>query len=159
MSSEKESKTLAVVNCSQLVTLSGPARPRVGPELRELGIPTYDELVLVANTDDLADDPEPTRLFIAALERGTRLAVRDPALATAAVLGADDGLDPKLTRAEIDRTLPLLLPDNGSRPFGYMDGPQWEKFAGFFADRGLIGTRPTAGDMLTNEHLPGQIPE
>src|SRR5829696_465630 len=38
MSSEKESKTVAVVNCSQLVTLAGPARPRVGPELRELSI-------------------------------------------------------------------------------------------------------------------------
>lgn len=38
MSSEKESKTVAVINCSQLVTLAGPARPRVGPELRELGI-------------------------------------------------------------------------------------------------------------------------
>jgi imidazolonepropionase len=30
--------TLAIVNCSQLVTLAGPARPRVGPEMRELGI-------------------------------------------------------------------------------------------------------------------------
>lgn len=29
---------LAIVNCSQVVTLAGPARPRVGPELRELGI-------------------------------------------------------------------------------------------------------------------------
>ena len=38
MSSENKDKTLAVVNCSQLVTLAGPARPRVGPELRELGI-------------------------------------------------------------------------------------------------------------------------
>ncbi len=38
MSSENESKTLAVVNCSQVVTLAGPARPRVGLELRELGI-------------------------------------------------------------------------------------------------------------------------
>lgn len=38
MSSEKENKTLAVINCSQLVTLAGPARPRVGAELRELGI-------------------------------------------------------------------------------------------------------------------------
>ena len=38
MSSEQESKTLAVVNCSQLVTLAGPARPRVGLELRELAI-------------------------------------------------------------------------------------------------------------------------
>lgn len=38
MFSEKESRTLAVVNCSQLVTLAGPARPRVGPELRDLAI-------------------------------------------------------------------------------------------------------------------------
>ena len=38
MSSEKESKSVAVINCSQVVTLAGPARPRVGPELRELGI-------------------------------------------------------------------------------------------------------------------------
>ena len=38
MSSENESKPVAVINCSQVVTLAGPARPRVGPELRELGI-------------------------------------------------------------------------------------------------------------------------
>ena len=30
--------SLAVINCSQLVTLAGPARPRVGPELCELSI-------------------------------------------------------------------------------------------------------------------------
>jgi len=30
--------TLAVLNASQLVTLSGPNRPRVGPEMRDLGI-------------------------------------------------------------------------------------------------------------------------
>jgi imidazolonepropionase len=30
--------SLAVINCSQLVTLAGPARPRVGAELRELSI-------------------------------------------------------------------------------------------------------------------------
>lgn len=29
---------LAIINCSQLVTLAGPQRPRVGPEMRELGI-------------------------------------------------------------------------------------------------------------------------
>lgn len=31
-------KSLAVINCSQVVTLSGPARPRIGPEIRELAI-------------------------------------------------------------------------------------------------------------------------
>lgn len=48
MSSEKESKTLAVINCSQLVTLAGPARPRVGPEMLALGIIT-DGALLVRN--------------------------------------------------------------------------------------------------------------
>ena len=33
-------KTLAIINCSQVVSLSGPARPRVGSELRELSILT-----------------------------------------------------------------------------------------------------------------------
>src|SRR3569832_390728 len=38
MSSEIKCKTLAVVNCAQLVTLAGPSRPRVGPEMLALGI-------------------------------------------------------------------------------------------------------------------------
>jgi putative hydroxymethylpyrimidine transport system substrate-binding protein len=125
----------------------------------ELGIPTYDELVLVADSDRVADDPELLRLFIAALERGTRDAVDDPAAATDAVLDAGEGLEPELTRAEVDATLPLLLAEGESRPFGYMDGQEWERFAGFFADRGLIGTRPQASELLTNELLPGEIPE
>ena len=60
MSSENESKTLAVINCSQLVTLAGPARPRVGPELRELGIIANGGMFVrdgriehVGNTDDI----------------------------------------------------------------------------------------------------------
>jgi putative hydroxymethylpyrimidine transport system substrate-binding protein len=131
--------------------------PRVVP-VDELGIPTYDELVLVANSDRVESDPEAIRLFIAALEEGTRAAVRDPAGATEAVLAAADGLEPKLTRAEIDATLPLLLPERG-KPFGYMNAREWVEFGGFFADRGLISTRPAAADMFTDELLPGRIPE
>ncbi len=131
--------------------------PRVVP-VDQLGIPTYDELVLVANSDRVESDPEEIRLFIAALERGTEAAVRDPAGATDAVLAAADGLEPKLTRAEIDRTLPLLLPDKG-KPFGYMNAREWVEFGGFFADRNLISTRPAASEMFTDDLLPGRIPE
>ncbi len=132
--------------------------PRVVP-VDQVGIPTYDELVLVANSDRVAEDPESLRLFIAALEHGTRDAVADPQAATEAILAAGDGLDPKLTRAEIDATLPLLLPEKPSQPYGHMDEREWELFAGFFADRGLIETRLRAGEVLTNELLPGEIPE
>jgi putative hydroxymethylpyrimidine transport system substrate-binding protein len=119
-----------------------------------LGIPIYDELVLVAGSDRVASDPEPIRDFIAALERGTRAAVDDPAGAAEAVLDAGEGLDPKLTRAEVERTLPLLVPRGDSRPYGYMDPDEWERFAAFFADRGLIESAPPAQDLLTNELLP-----
>jgi hypothetical protein len=40
-----------------------------------------------------------------------------------------------------------------------MEGTEWERFAGFFADRGLIGTRPAASELLTNELLPDEAPE
>ena len=46
MPSESESKSLAIINCGQLVTLAGPARPRVGAELRELGIITNGGLLV-----------------------------------------------------------------------------------------------------------------
>ncbi len=38
--------TLAIVNCAQVVTLAGPARPRVGPEMRDLGIVTSGGLLM-----------------------------------------------------------------------------------------------------------------
>jgi imidazolonepropionase len=51
-------KTLVVVNAAQLVTLAGPARPRVGAELRELGIVanggmlTRDGVVVATGSSD-----------------------------------------------------------------------------------------------------------
>jgi putative hydroxymethylpyrimidine transport system substrate-binding protein len=126
--------------------------PRVVP-VDELGVPTYDELVLVANSDRVEDDPEPIRLFIAALERGTEAAADDPAAATAAVLDAGEGLEPRLTRAEVEETLPLLRPEKGD-PYGYMDPAEWERFAGFMADEGLTEQRLAPSEVLTNDLLP-----
>jgi putative hydroxymethylpyrimidine transport system substrate-binding protein len=131
--------------------------PRIVP-VDELGIPTYDELVLVANANRVEDDPEAIRLFIAALEQGTLDAIRDPEAATDAVVAAGDGLDPKLTAAEIDATLPLLHPES-ERPYGYMNPREWDEFAGFLADEGVIGSLPETEDVLTNELLPGEVPD
>ncbi len=120
-----------------------------------LGIPPYDELVLVANSDTLDDESENIRLFLDALERGTKAAVADPAGATKDILEAGKGLDPEITRAEVEKTLPLLLPGNTRRPYGYMDPAQWQKFAQFFADNGEIKALPEIDDVLTNDLLPG----
>lgn len=126
--------------------------PRVVPVDR-LGIPTYDELVLVADADRLASDPEPIRAFIAALERGTDAAAADPQAASDAIVAAGNGLDPGLTRAEIDRTIPRLLPP-GDRPFGWMDPARWQRFADYLHRAGQVDAAPRAADLLTNELLP-----
>jgi putative hydroxymethylpyrimidine transport system substrate-binding protein len=123
-----------------------------------LGIPPYDELVLVATTDEVENDPQTLRVFISALERGTEAAVKDPAGATAALLDAGHGLDPKLTRAEVDKTLPLLE-QRDNRSYGYMDPKEWQRFAHFFADHGLIEALPSPDDVLTNDLLPGNLPD
>jgi putative hydroxymethylpyrimidine transport system substrate-binding protein len=125
-----------------------------------LGVPTYDELVLVGNSEALEADPDAYRLFLAALQRGTEAAVERPGAATDAIVAANDGLDPKLAAAQIEATLPLLAPPRGDRPYGYMDSREWETFAGWMRDNGLIESLPETGDLLSNAYLPsGRIPE
>jgi putative hydroxymethylpyrimidine transport system substrate-binding protein len=126
--------------------------PRVVPADR-LGVPTYDELVLVAADDRVQSDPEPIRQFLAALERGTFAADEDPGAATDALLAAGEGLDPELTRAEVDSTLPRLLPP-GDRPYGWMDPVRWQRFADYLHEAGQIDSRAAAADLLTNDLLP-----
>ncbi|HVO54547.1 MAG TPA: ABC transporter substrate-binding protein [Solirubrobacterales bacterium] len=126
----------------------------------KLGVPTYDELVLVANRKQLEEEPETVRLFIAALARGTVAASEDPPKTTQAILAANPALEPKLTKAEVEATLPLLNPSvPPGQPFGFMDPKQWDTFAGWMRDNELIEALPTAPELLTNAYLPGEIPE
>jgi putative hydroxymethylpyrimidine transport system substrate-binding protein len=125
----------------------------------QLGVPTYDELVLVANREALAADPDKFRLFVAALERGTDAAVEQPNAATDAVLEANDGLDRKLTEAEIEATLPLLAARTPGQPYGYMDPAEWGTFAGWMRDNELVSSLLEPGELLSNAYLSGEIPE
>ncbi len=133
-------------------------QPVVTP-VDKLGVPTYDELVLVANRKKLEAEPEEFRLFIAALERGTDAAVKRPKAATKAVLEANSGLEPKLTEAEMTATLPLLAARTPGQPYGYMDPAEWSAFVGWMRDNELIGSLPAPSELLTNSYLSGEIPE
>jgi putative hydroxymethylpyrimidine transport system substrate-binding protein len=132
--------------------------PTVTPVDR-LGVPTYDELVLVAQGKRLEDDSEPIRLFLAALARGTAAAEESPNQATQALLEQNKDLDPKLTAAEVKATEPVLSQGSEKQPFGYMDPNQWREFIGWMRDSGLIDSLPAPSEVLTNEYLPGEIPD
>ncbi len=126
--------------------------PRIVP-VDQLGVPTYDELVLVARKSTVEDHPEAIRSFIAALARGTSYAIGHPQEAANAVESAGNGLDPMQTRAEVDATLPLLAGAHG-RPYGYLDPDQWREYAEWMAAHDLISSAPQTSDVLTNELLP-----
>ena len=125
----------------------------------KLGVPTYDELVLVARRKQIEEDPEAIRLFIAALARGTAAAVKQPDVALKALLEANPDLEPKLTRAEVAATLPLLEHPGGKRPYGYMDPAQWKSFIAWMHGNELISALPPASSVLSNAYLPGKISE
>jgi putative hydroxymethylpyrimidine transport system substrate-binding protein len=125
----------------------------------ELGVPTYDELVLVASEDQLEEDAQSIRLFIAALARGTSAAAANPKAAAKALAEANPDLDPKLTRAELAATLPLLDPPGGKQPYGYMGPSAWSEFSGWMRDNALIDGLPPTAELLSDAYLPGAIPE
>ena len=128
--------------------------PTVSP-VDKLGIPTYDELVLVANSDTLDSETQNIRLFLAALQRGTEAAVADPAGATKAILEAGKGLDPKTTRAEMNKTLPLLA-QKGAQALR-LHGPEvsGRSSPSSSPTTALIKALPATDDVLTNDLLPG----
>lgn len=118
-----------------------------------VGVPTYDELVLVASEDTIDSQREELRLFISALAKGTAAAVENPQEATQAVLEAGRGLDPSLTSAQVDATLPLIEAPR-TAPYGWMNPNEWANFAAWMKAEGLISNLPSAEDLIYSELLP-----
>ena len=122
--------------------------------MEEAGVPSYNELVLVANADALERDGAKLRAFIGALSRGTRDLRRDPDNAIDGLLDANPDLDPELQRAAVDVTLPLFEPPRG-KPFGWQDPAQWDAFAAWMQEHRLLERPPDVRASYDNELLPG----
>ena len=121
--------------------------------VEDVGVPDYDELVLVANESALERDSDKLRAFIGALARGTDDLKRNPEEGIEALLRANRDLDEKLQRASVKVTLPLFSAPRG-RPYGWQEPDAWNAFASWMRDNKLISL-PDARGAFTNELLPG----
>ena len=128
-------------------------RPRI-IRIDEAGVPTYNELVLVANEDALERDGDKIRAFIGAISRGTRDLRRDPDSGIEGLLDANPDLDPELQRASVKVTLPLFFPPEG-KPFGWQDPAQWDEFSAWMKDNQLLENPPDPAGSYDNGLLPG----
>jgi len=97
----------------------------------EHGVPSYDELILVANADAL-DDPRLPRA-LRALEQATQYVINHPDESWAAFIAAYPDLDDDLNRRAWADTLPRFA----LRP-SVVDGPRYSDFGAFLLDRGMI---------------------
>jgi putative hydroxymethylpyrimidine transport system substrate-binding protein len=121
-----------------------------------LGVPTYDELVVVARAGDVRSRGPLLRRFMRALARGHERVRRDVAIGVAALVKANPDLDPALQRAQVEATLPVFFPTDRTRPFGYQDPAAWQRYAEWMTDNDLLTTPQTAQRAFTNEFLPGE---
>jgi putative hydroxymethylpyrimidine transport system substrate-binding protein len=128
-------------------------RPRI-IRMEEAGVPTYNELVLVANEDALERDAAKIRAFIGAVSRGTRDLKADPDDAIDGLLEANPDLDPELQRAVVKVTLPLFLPPR-DKPFGWHSPAEWDAFSAWMEDNRLLDNPADPRAAYDNALLPG----
>jgi putative hydroxymethylpyrimidine transport system substrate-binding protein len=123
-----------------------PTVIRVG----KLGIPAYDELVVIARSSRVAEEPKLIRDFMSAVGRGTAAAVKDPAGALKVIEEGNEGnpdATPEITEAELEATLPLL-----SR-HGYMDPARARRLGEWMFEQGMLEREPQVSELLTNRYL------
>ncbi len=106
--------------------------------VEEEGVPTYDELIYVANPDRM--DVDQTRRFLRATELATQYIVNNPEASWELFKGYAPELDDELNaKAWVD-----TLPRFALRPEALDEG-RYVRFEQFLADSGLIeGTRPVS---------------
>jgi putative hydroxymethylpyrimidine transport system substrate-binding protein len=124
--------------------------------MEQVGVPTYDELILVARKDTLAKRGDDVRAFVQALARGYAAAKADPQAATDALVRAAPDLDKGFALASVKTSLPAFFPPAG-KPWGWQDPRAWDAYGAWMFEHNLLGARPTAGAAaFTNEFLAGQ---
>ena len=122
----------------------------------QVGIPTYDELVVVARKGTVVDHPDELRRFVQALGRGYESVRRDPQAAVDNLVRANPGLNPSLQLASVKATLPEFFPSDSSKPWGWQSANEWNAFGQWMLDQHLITNPNAVADASTNELLAGQ---
>lgn len=130
-------------------------RPNV-IHMEQVGVPSYDELVVVVRKNTIVSHPDVIRRFVQALGRGYESARRDPQAAVRNLVHASSGLNPKLQLASLRATIPAFFPSDTSNPWGWQDPKQWAAYGRWMLSHHLILNPNAAADASTNELLAGQ---
>jgi putative hydroxymethylpyrimidine transport system substrate-binding protein len=157
MVSKKVAATLGAYWNYEGIQLARQHRRPVILRMDKLGVPTYDELVLVARRESL-DTAGASRLrrFLTATAAGYRLLRTDPSAGVDALAKASRGIDKGLQAASIRATLPVFFPNDPANPWGWQDIRAWAAYERWMRANRLLTRPPSESPPLTNEFLAGQ---
>lgn len=133
------------------VELRSLGRKPVITPVRSMGVPPYDELVLIATTDLVSRDPQWVHDFMTAVSRGTAAATRNPQAVVRAIEGSGEPSpvsSRKARESQVAAILPILSRD------GYMGPEQAEGLVDWMDREGMIRKKIPVSELLANEFLP-----
>jgi putative hydroxymethylpyrimidine transport system substrate-binding protein len=142
----------------EAIQLKLKGQPPLMFKVEDQGVPTYDELVIVAQKSRLASDPGYTAMvkdFLAGLAKGDAAAQASPSAAIAA-------LKPQIkvgdyTDADLSAMVPVTVADyKNPLGFGEMSTGNWQAFADWMLSNKLISKAVSAADAETDAYLPGK---
>jgi putative hydroxymethylpyrimidine transport system substrate-binding protein len=123
----------------------------------ELGIPHFDELVIVANRDRLKSDPayaDAVRRFIVGMAKGAAGAEADvPGSVEIAKQDMAEEYKPDFLDASVPATIELLEPP-GTTPYSCLDLDAWATFGKWMVDNGLLKAPIDVSQVATNDYNP-----
>ncbi|MET0799927.1 MAG: ABC transporter substrate-binding protein [Actinomycetota bacterium] len=134
---------------------SETGQPPVIVKMEELGVPTYDELIVVANSERLQDDAEyadAVSRFLAAMVEATTAAQADEAGSLESMKQNTEYTDEEL-EAMVSDTLPLLSSPEGLET-GCFSLENWGKFGDWMIANGMIDEDVDPATIATNDYLP-----
>jgi putative hydroxymethylpyrimidine transport system substrate-binding protein len=121
------------------------------------GVPTYNELVIVAREQDVRERGPVLRRFMRALAQGHLALREEPRTGLDPLLAANRDLERGLQTAVVRETLPVFFPEDEDRPFGFQDPVEWEAYAAWMRENELLtGPEQDVSAAFTNEFLPGE---
>jgi putative hydroxymethylpyrimidine transport system substrate-binding protein len=115
------------------------AKPGRAFYVEEHGIPSYDELILIAHRDRIQDAD--LRLFVEAIEAGVQSLINHPEESWRLFIRGRENLDDELNRRAWKDTLTRF----SLRP-GALDHNRYLRFAHFLKDQGMIKSIPSLED-------------
>ncbi|HEX6387998.1 MAG TPA: ABC transporter substrate-binding protein [Solirubrobacteraceae bacterium] len=122
----------------------------------EVGVPTYNELVIVAREADVRARGPVLRRFMRALARGHEQLRKDIDVGVDALVKANPDLKASLQRAQVKATLPVFFPRDKTRPFGYQRRLDWQRYTQWMEENEVIEDAGVGQRAFTNEFLPGE---